>query len=53
MRRPDSEIVEPQSRTVTVFRPDGSATVLQASDTLEGEEVLPGFRYALDRLFAA
>ncbi len=44
-------VVEPKTRTVTVYRPDGSATVLQVTDTLTGETVLPGFEYALSRLF--
>ena len=44
-------VVEPKSRTVTVYRPDGTANVLQATDTLDGEEVLPGFRFPLQRLW--
>jgi Uma2 family endonuclease len=44
-------VVEPKTRTVTIFRPDGSANVLQATDTLSGEEVLAGFEFGLGRLF--
>jgi Uma2 family endonuclease len=44
-------VVEPKSRTVTIFRPDGTANVLQATDTLDGEDVLPGFRFPLSRLW--
>ncbi len=44
-------LVEPASRTLTVYRQDGSAMVLQSKDTLDGENILPGFSYALDRLF--
>lgn len=44
-------VVEPKSRTVTIFRPDGTANVLQADDTLDGENVLPGFRFSLSRLW--
>jgi Uma2 family endonuclease len=44
-------VVEPQTQTVTIYRADGSATVLQSDDTLTGEEVLPGFRYELKTLF--
>jgi Uma2 family endonuclease len=44
-------VVEPATQTVTVYRPDGSARVLQRQDTLDGETVLPGFSYPLARLF--
>lgn len=44
-------VVEPKSRTVTIYRPDGTANVLQADDTLDGEDVLPGFRFPLQRLW--
>jgi Uma2 family endonuclease len=45
-------VVEPKSQTISIYRPDGSATVLQSSATLEGDPVLPGFRYDVRRLFA-
>ena len=44
-------VVEPKTRTVTIYRPDGTANVLQATDTLDGEDVLPGFRFPLSRLW--
>lgn len=44
-------VVEPKTRTVTIFRPDGSANVLQSTDTLSGEDVLVGFEFGLGRLF--
>jgi len=44
-------VVEPKTRTVTVYRPDGTANVLQTTDTLDGEDVLPGFRFPLSRLW--
>ncbi len=44
-------VVEPKSQTVSIYLPDGSATVLQSSATLEGDPVLPGFRYEVSRLF--
>ena len=44
-------IVDPEANTVTVFRPDGSANVLQERDTLEDEDVLPGFSLPLAELF--
>lgn len=46
-------VVEPKSRTVTVYRPDGTANVLQAAGTLDGEDVLPGFRFPLTRLWGS
>jgi len=44
-------IVEPASRTVNVYRADGSAALLDISAVLDGEEVLPGFTMALESLF--
>lgn len=44
-------VVEPKTRTATVYRPDGTANVLQADGTLDGEDVLPGFRFPLSRLW--
>jgi len=44
-------VVEPRTRTVIVYRPDGTANVLQADGTLDGEDVLPGFRFPLQRLW--
>ncbi len=44
-------VVEPKTRTVTVYRPNGTANVLQATDTLDGEDVLPGFHFPLQRLW--
>jgi Uma2 family endonuclease len=36
-------IVDPEARTVTVHRPDGSANVLRGHQALGGEDVLAGF----------
>ncbi|MBX2998377.1 MAG: Uma2 family endonuclease [Caldilineaceae bacterium] len=44
-------VVDPKTRTVTVYRPDGTANVLKAKDTLDGEDVLPGFAFPLVKLF--
>lgn len=44
-------IVDPSARTVTVYRPDGSARVLRAAETLDGEDVLEGFALPLSELF--
>ena len=45
-------VVEPKSETAMVYRGDGSVGLLSKEDRLDGEDVLPGFSYALDRLFA-
>lgn len=45
-------VVEPKTQTVTIFRLDGSAAVVKVDGVLDGEDVLPGFRYALAKLFA-
>jgi Uma2 family endonuclease len=37
-------VVDMARRRIVVHRPDGPPTTLQMSDTLDGEDVLPGFR---------
>jgi Uma2 family endonuclease len=44
-------IVDPNTRTIEVIRPDGSATLLRAADQLTGEDLLPGFRCPVSDLF--
>ncbi len=44
-------IVHPVKRTVTVYERDDQGTVLQATDTLDGGKVVPGFTLALSRVF--
>ena len=44
-------VIYPATRTVTVYRRDGSAHVLHNSDLLDGEAMLPGFTFPVDRLF--
>jgi Uma2 family endonuclease len=44
--------VDPESRTATVYTPDGTITVLDASRRLEGGDVLPGFALELSVLFS-
>jgi Uma2 family endonuclease len=44
--------IDPASRSVSVFTPDGTVNVLDASQTLEGGDVLPGFVLVLSELFA-
>jgi Uma2 family endonuclease len=45
-------VVEARTRTVTVYRPDGSAQVLQEGDVLTGEDVLPGVSIPVRDIFA-
>lgn len=40
-------VVDPGARRARVYRADGSETLLAEDDTLDGEDVLPGFRCAL------
>jgi Uma2 family endonuclease len=44
-------IVGPEDRTVTVLRPDGSEGVLTGADSLDGEDVVPGFSVVVSELF--
>jgi Uma2 family endonuclease len=44
-------IVAPRPRTVTVYRPDGSARLVREPAGLEGEDVVPGFTLALAELY--
>jgi Uma2 family endonuclease len=44
-------IVDPQAGLATVYRAGGAGTVLRGDGTLDGEDVLPGFRLPLSSLF--
>ncbi|MEO1236452.1 MAG: Uma2 family endonuclease [Planctomycetota bacterium] len=44
-------VVDPPSRTVTVYHPDGAAHVWKDGETFGGGEVLPGFTLAVGELF--
>jgi Uma2 family endonuclease len=44
-------LVFPESKRVRVLRPTGASTELRIDDELTGEDVLPGFRCPLARLF--
>jgi hypothetical protein len=37
-------LIDPEARTVTVYRPDQGPHLLEEADELTGEDVLPGFR---------
>ena len=44
-------VIEPATRTVYVYRASRDVQAMGEDDELSGEGVLPGFRYALKRLF--
>lgn len=44
-------IIDSERRTGRVYRADGSESLLGPADTLEGEELLPGFRCPLSELW--
>ncbi len=43
-------IVDPERRVARVYRADGTQATLTATDTLDGEDVLPGFSALLSEL---
>jgi Uma2 family endonuclease len=45
-------IVNPKDRTVTIHRSPSDATTFSGSDYLEAQDLLPGFRLSLDRIFS-
>jgi Uma2 family endonuclease len=45
-------VVDPEDRSVTVYRSREQARILVETDTLDGEEVVPGFRVGVARLLA-
>jgi Uma2 family endonuclease len=45
-------IIDPIRRAVRVRRADGTESLLTEQDELDGEDVLPGFRLSVARLFA-
>jgi Uma2 family endonuclease len=46
-------LVAPESETVTVFRPDREPRTLSGDESLDGEDVLPGFNLPLRQVFAS
>jgi Uma2 family endonuclease len=44
-------VVQPEDRTVTVYRTPTAPKLLTETDVLDGEDVLPGFRLPLADLF--
>ena len=45
-------IVNQKNRTVTVYRSPSDTTTFCGSDYLEAQDLLPGFRLSLDRIFS-
>jgi Uma2 family endonuclease len=44
-------IIKPKQRVVTIHRPKAEPATSIESDTLDGEEIVPGFQYGIARLF--
>jgi Uma2 family endonuclease len=45
-------LIAPRARTVTVYRPDREPRTLSGDQTLEGEDVVPGFSLSVRAIFA-
>jgi Uma2 family endonuclease len=45
-------VVDPENQTVAVYRSPGEAAILGLSETLPGEDVLPGFAVPVRQIFA-
>lgn len=46
-------VVHPRTRTVTAYRPDGSARVLRSGDSIDGRDVISGFSLPVDEIFSS
>jgi len=44
-------IVDPKHRTVMIYRSESDTTTFSGSDYLESQDLFPGFRLSLDRIF--
>jgi len=44
-------VISPKLRTVTVYRSLANITILTEKDTLDGNDVLPGFRIRVEEIF--
>lgn len=53
LRVPLIWIVNPEARTVRVYRANGTSSLLHETDELQGEDILPGFRCPVRDLFPA
>ncbi len=43
-------VIAPRAQSATVYRPDGSARLVREAESLDGEDVLPGFALPLTEL---
>jgi Uma2 family endonuclease len=44
-------VINPRTRTVTVYRPEAVPYVLAAHEALQGDDVLPGFSCRVEEIF--
>ncbi len=44
-------VIHPRTRTMTVYRPDGTAAVLRPGDVFDGGEAMPGFTMPVSEVF--
>jgi Uma2 family endonuclease len=44
-------VPNPETRTIQVYRRDGTSARLRSGDSLDGEDILPGFRRDVEKLF--
>lgn len=45
-------VIDPNQRTVAVYASERESLLLHESDSLDGEDVLPGFQYPIAQLFS-
>jgi Uma2 family endonuclease len=45
-------VIDPDERSIRIYRPGASSRMLRSGDTLHGDDVLPGFSVAVDDVFA-
>ena len=45
--------VDPKHRRVTIYRSESDTTTFSGSDYLESQDLLPGFRISLDKIFGS
>ena len=45
-------VLNPQEKSVLVYRTTAAAKLLRTADTLDGEDIVPGFQLGLTDLFA-
>jgi len=46
-------VVDPRTRSIEVFRADGSVSLFHVSDEITGDEVIPGYRCAVSEFFSS